>query len=129
MARYKLIKPQFEKPEITLAKKREHIRRTIDIIYVILMVVGILVCGINQNRDVIVGWGLIVMGLISVPTAVFYVYITIKEWNPVFYYDYIGSKKQKEEEIEKHQVVRFIVVISLIGFAVVLPVLGIIRLC
>ncbi len=133
MSRYKAVKPQLENTEVKQMQKRERIRKAIEIIYVMLMIAGIFVCGINQHNALMVGWGMFIMGSISLPTAIFYIYIERKGWKPLFWYDcsegaqYI-SKQTKEKDLKECHLVRGIITIVLTLFSVGLPVFGILCL-
>ena len=132
MARYKTIKPNDYKYE--LLKKRDRIRITADAIYVSLMLLGILICGINQFNNAIVGWGMIAMGIISVPAAVFHIYIDKNKWGALFWYDtpelksYYINSKQREKDLSELRFLRAIETVSLVAFSIVLPVLGLLSL-
>ena len=68
----------------------------------LLMLLGIVICGLNQFNDLITGVGLILMGIISIPIAIFYVYMYKNKWRPPLWYDdpkyrqYV-DKKTKEK--------------------------------
>ena len=131
MARYKVIK--FGDSRYKLNKKRDRIRKAVDAIYVAFLLIGILICGINQFNSLIVGWGMIIMGIFSLPVAIFHIYIDINGWKPLFWYDkpelekYV-SRSTKEEDLSEHRVIRVIEKSFLILASVVLPILGILRL-
>ena len=80
---------------------------------------GILIVGINQLNPLFVGCGLIIMGGISIPVAFFHVYITKKGWPRSTIYTNDNPKVKIAISIE---------LIFLIGWSVVLPVLGVLRL-
>ncbi len=131
MSRYKVVKPKDRKYE--LKKKRDRIMSAVEIIYVFLIIIALIVCGINQTNNTTVGIVLIIMGAISVLTAIFYIYIDIKGWGPQFWYDdpdispYI-SKKQKREDLSKFLFFRAIITIFLVLFSIGLPTLGILKI-
>lgn len=132
MARYKVIKPRDHKYE--LLKKRMRIRKTADIIYIVLMLIGILICGINQFNNSIVGWGMIAMGTISVPIAIFHIYMDKKRWGILFWYDtpdfssYYVSKEEREKNIAEAKFLRTFETVTLIIFSVGLPIFGVLKL-
>ena len=131
MARYKVIK--FGDSCYKLNKKRDRIRKAVDAIYIAFLFIGILICGINQFNSLIVGWGMIIMGIFSLPVAIFHIYIDINGWEPLLWYDKPEFKKYvnrstKEEALSKHRVIRVIEKSFLILASVVLPILGILRL-
>ena len=131
MARYKVARPIDHR--YILAKKRERIRKCADAVYVVLLLAGILICGINQRNDVVVGWGLIAMGILSVPAAVFHIYVDKKEWKPLFWYDnpetrqYI-DKKTREKDLSEYRLIRTFEIVFLILFSIGLPAFGVLRL-
>ena len=131
MARYKVIK--FGDSCYKLNKKRDRIRKAVDAIYIAFLFIGILICGINQFNSLIVGWGMIIMGIFSLPVAIFHIYIDINGWEPLLWYDKPEFKKYvnrstKEEDLSEHRVIRVIEKSFLILASVVLPILGILRL-
>ncbi|MBQ9744194.1 MAG: hypothetical protein IJW19_03625 [Clostridia bacterium] len=85
MARYKVVKPKDKKYE--LMKKRQRLRITVDIIYFVLLIIGVVICGTNQSDNIFIGWAFIVMGILSVPLTVFHIYIEIKGWRPLRWYN------------------------------------------
>jgi len=131
MARYKAVKPKDHRYE--LAKKRERIRKTVDGVYILLMLIGILICGINQFNNVIVGWGMIVMGIVSIPATFFHIYIDKHKWVTLFWYDtpelksYI-SPKAREKDLSEVNFLHTFETVSLIIFSVGLPILGALKL-
>ena len=131
MARYKVIK--FGDSCYKLNKKRDRIRKAVDAIYLAFLFIGILICGINQFNSLIVGWGMIIMGIFSLPVAIFHIYIDINGWKPLFWYDkpefekYV-TRSTKEKDLSEHRVIRVIDKSFLILASVVLPILGILRL-
>ena len=131
MARYKAIRPRDKKYE--LAKKRERIRKTVDGTYVFLLLLSILICGLNQFNNVIVGWGLIFMGMISIPSAIFHVYIDKKGWQPLFWYDtpnlrQYTSKETREKDLSEIKILIAFETICLILFSIGLPIMRILKL-
>ena len=131
MARYKAIKPKDHKYE--LAKKRDRIRKTVDGIYMFLLFLGILTCGLNQFNNVIVGWGLILMGLISIPTTIFHIYTDKKGWQPLFWYDapelrQYMSKETRKKDLSEIKFLRAFETIFLILFSIGFPIMGILKL-
>ncbi|MBR6650469.1 MAG: hypothetical protein IKL36_03570 [Clostridia bacterium] len=131
MSRYKVVKPKDHKQE--LKKKRNRILSAVEIIYVSLMLIALIIGGINQSNNTTVGIVLIIMGVISVPTAIFYIYIDIKGWEPPFWYDapdispYV-SKKQKDEDLSKFLFFKAFITIFLVLLSIGLPILGILKI-
>ena len=117
MARYKAITSKNRNR--TTAQKRRRICTLVDGIYVLLLMAGILIGGINQFNLIIVGCDLIVMGLVSVPVTVFHIYITKNGWSRSALYTNDDSEVKVGIAIE---------IIFLTGCSVVLPVLGVLRL-
>ena len=131
MARYKIIRP--EDHQLTLAKKRMKIRKTVDGIYVCLMVLIIAICGIQQTNSILVGIGLVLLGAFSAVAIVFHLYADRHGWGPVFWYDepehrkYI-SPEAREKDVAEIQLLQKIKLFCFGGFAVACPVLGILKL-
>jgi hypothetical protein len=117
MARYKAITSKNRNR--TTAQKRRRICALVDGIYVLLLIAGILIGGINQFNLIVVGCDLIVMGLISVPAAIFHIYITKNGWSRSALYT------NNEPEVK---IATAIEIIFLTGCSVVLPILGVLRL-
>ena len=75
----------------------------------------------------------IIMGVISAPVAVFYVYTIIKGWVSIFWYDYPevklpASREMREKEEEHDKLVRWFLAVFLILFSIGLPIGGILKL-
>ena len=79
MARYHAITLKDRKS--TMDKKRRRICIIVDIIYILLLMSGIMIIGINQFNPLVVGCGLIILGCISIPVTIFHIYITKKGWS------------------------------------------------
>ena len=131
MARHKKLKPIDHK--YLRDKKRQNIRKTVDYIYLAIMLISILVCGLNQFNDTIVGWGLILMGVISAPVAVFHIYADVCGWETVFWYDdpdfsNVVSSETKEKDRARDKVLRLIETVALILFSIGLPIEGVLKL-
>ena len=131
MARHKKLKPIDHK--YLLKIKRAKIHRTVDYVYLAIILPCILICGLNQSNALIVGLGLIIMGVISAPVAVFYVYTLIKGWVSIFWYDYPevklpASREMREKEEEHDKLVRWFLAVFLILFSIGLPIGGILKL-
>ena len=117
MARYKVITSKMCKHSID--KKRRHICLIVDIIYIFLLMTSILIIGINQFNPLFVGYGLIIIGGISIPTTIFHIYITKNKWSisPVY-----------TNDVPEIKIGIAIVIIFLASFSVICPILGILRL-
>lgn len=130
MARYKAVIPKNNRYE--LAKKRERKRKIIDLIYVVCVLLVILITGLSQYDDKIVGIGLIAIGIISIPTASFHLYAECKGWKPLFYYDadsiIYESKESREKKLSEVRFIRILELIFLLLFSTVLPTLGSLKL-
>ena len=133
MARYKVVKPIDHEKE--LKKKRERIHRTVDAIYVAFMITAIFIGGINQFNNLVVGVVMIVMGIGSIPAAIFHIYIIADDWEPLFWYERYEvdlSKKNRDSEKEKllseYHFLRALEAISCVLFSLVPPIFGILRL-
>ena len=133
MARYKVVKPI--DPEKELKKKRTRIHRTVDAIYVAFMIIAIFIGGINQFNNLIVGSVMIVIGIGSIPAAIFHIYIIADNWEPVFWYERSETdmpKKFRDSEREKllseyHFLIAF-ETIACVLFSLIPPIFGILRL-
>ena len=131
MARHKKLKPIDHK--YLLNKKREKIRKAVDYTYLILIFSFILICGLNQSNAFIVGWGLIVMGIISIPVAIFHVYTIVMGWRTLFWYDDPDivchmSKDMIKRDKNADKIWRMIETLFLILLSIGLPIEGIIKL-
>ena len=131
MARHKKLKPIDHKHLLNI--KRAKIHRTVDYVYLSLILTCILVCGLNQSNFAIVGAGLIIMGMISVPVAIFHVYTIIKGWKSIFWYDYpeVGfpiSREMREKYEKEDRIARWFVAVFLILFSIGFPIEGIVKL-
>ena len=131
MARYKVITSKDHQYE--LLKKRKRIRHIVDAIYILLMLLGIVICGLYQFNDLITGWGLILMGIISIPIAIFYVYMYKNRWRFPLWYDdpkyrqYV-DKKTKEKDFSEIRFMIIFLTVFLVLFSLGLPIAGILRL-
>ena len=130
LARYKAVIPKNNRYE--LAKKRERKRKIIDLIYIVCVLLVILITGLNQYDDKIVGIGFIAIGIISIPTASFHLYAEFKSWKPLFYYDadsiLYESKESREKKLLEIRLIRIIELIFLVLFSTFLPILGALKL-
>ncbi len=131
MARHKVIKPEDRKYK--LAKKKDRIRKTVDGIYVILLLSSILICGLNQFNHVFVGWGLLFMGILSIPNAIFHIHLYKKGHRYMRWYNAPENRKyiSKETLEEYSSATNFMTVfemVFLILFSIGFPILGIIKL-
>jgi len=99
MARYKVVKPIDHEKE--LKKKRSRIHRTVDSIYAVFMIIAIFIGGINQFNNLIVGLVMIVIGIGSIPVALFHIYIIANNWEPVFWYERYETSLPKKVVISK----------------------------
>lgn len=133
MARYKVVKPIDHEKE--LKKKRSRIHRTVDSIYAVFMIIAIFIGGINQFNNLIVGLVMIVIGIGSIPVALFHIYIIANNWEPVFWYErYETSLPKKSRDIEKekslseyHFLTAFEAIFYVL-FSLVPPIFGILRI-
>ena len=131
MSRHKAANAADKKYE--LAKKRQRIINTADIVYCLLLFVCIGIGGANQHSDTAVGWTLIACGILSIPAAILHIYVAVNQWEPLFWYSApehsrYTSARTREEDLSEYQLVSGIVIVCLVAFAVVLPIMGIVRL-
>ena len=131
MARHKKLKPIDHK--YLFNKKRNNIRKAVDYVYLILSFACILICGLNQSNALIVGWGLIVMGIVTIPIAIFYIYTIVMGWRTLFWYDDPDivchmSKDMIERDRKADNIWRMIETVFLILLSIGLPIEGILKL-
>lgn len=131
MARYKAVKPANHAYRLT--QKRERVRKTVDAVYTVFLLVGILVCGINQFRDLIVGWCLIVLGVCTIPVAAFHIYTDKKKWQPLLGCDdpeikQYTDREAREKELTAYRFIKSLETVFLILFSIGFPVFGVLRL-
>lgn len=131
MARYKVI--TYKDEQYKLLNKRHRIHHIVDAVYVLLIVLGIVICGINQNNNLIVGWGLILMGAVSIPVTVFHTYMYKNKWRPALWWDepnhrqYV-NQKEKEDDLSAVKFWLIVETVFLFLFSTGLPVAGILKL-
>ena len=118
MARYKAIKTEDRKYKLT--KKRHRICNTVYIVYAILFFACILIGGINQHNSLVVGWDLIALGIISIPTAAFHIYTVKKGWEPQLH---AWANGDTDVELETAIITIILIVASILPI-----VLGILKL-
>ena len=109
------------------------LNRYSQIICMFLMVLGVAVCGINQDNSVTCGWGLILMGVISIPVTAFHLWTDRKGWRPLLWYDDPDRKQYIDQETKEKDLatIRFFANFELIFFglfSVGLPIVGILKL-
>lgn len=131
--RYKHIKVNLSHPNLERDKKRHRIRHAVSITWAIMFFSVLLIGGINQHNDIISGWCFIIMGIICIPTTIFYFYMDKKDWKPVFWYDddsirsYV-DKKEREKDANNYRAVRSFEAFVLLLCSLLLPLLGVFRL-
>lgn len=131
MARHKIITPP--DPRFELAKKRDRIHKTVDGVYIGLLLICIIVCGFHQENVLVVGLGLMVMGVLSIPVTAFYIYAETKGWEPLFWYDEQGQRrymdpKTVENDLARSRFISRFYITFLILMSIGLPVCGILKL-
>ena len=131
MARHKKLKPIDHK--YLLNKKRNNTRKAVDCVYLILLFACIMICGLNQSNALVVGWGLIIMGVISIPVAIFYLYTIVMGWRTLFWYDDPEivnhmSKDMIKRDRKADKIWRMIETVFLILHSIGLPLEGILKL-
>lgn len=132
MARYKKI---YRDEQHELDKKRDRIRKTIDVCVALFWVLTIVVLGLHQHNHLIVGVGLIVIGIVNGVYACFSFWF-VKHWRIMTVYDadelyrnkYSFDRKSIKKEEEEIAVVRKIVAFIIAITAVIFPMVGIARL-
>lgn len=136
VARYKVIKPTFENPLLKRAKKRERIRNAVFSGWGVLMLVAVCVMGLYQDKDAVVGWGLILSGLVvCLPTAIFSIYTYCKGGEVLSRIDFflweehgIAPGKETGETMRDDRIVSLLLTAVILGMAVILPMLGVVKL-
>ena len=132
MSRRKVVNTYLE-DKYRLKKKRQRIYRTVNAIYAVLLASLLLIGGIMQHNGIALGVALIIMGAISIPFALFNVYMHDNGWAPVFYYDIpenakYASKEGSEDDLRKHdQLLTYIILVTGIG-GIILPILGVLKI-
>lgn len=98
MSRYKKIKPEFETPTLTLAKKRARLHKIAQTVWAFLMLFGILAVAIWGEYALLVGIVTLVMGGACLAFGAFLFYAVQKEWTPLLPQDEVpGARVGKKE--------------------------------
>ena len=132
MARYKKI---YRDEQHERNQKRERIQKTVDVCLALFWIATIVVLGIFQNNDTILGIGLIATGIVNGGYACF-AFWALKYWKVMTVYDsdelyrskYLFSRKEIEKEAQGIKETRTIVTAIVAITAIVSPVIGIGRL-
>ena len=130
MARYKALQKDYKAERM---KKRERIHRAVNFAYIVFMVIGLIVGGMNQDNAAITGLALLIMGLGSLPVALFYTYMLKKGWRHPLWFDnpqisYLIKSEIKEQEIASERLSLVLMTVFLFLFSIALPICGILRL-
>jgi len=133
MARYKLLRPTFDDLNDKLAKKRRRIIEIVTWSYAFLSLLGICVGGLHQDNDMVVGWTVLVIGVVSLFYTLFLVYAVIKKWMSIILYNYIEmdqykTEKLKERFLAEYRVIFGMVIVIMGGASIAFLVAGILRL-
>ena len=115
--------------------RRERIREYVTYIFVAALIIAIFVIGINQTNDRIVGFGLIVLGLLCICYVVFDLMTRLYEWKTLTGWDTKEFKVRDimpediyHERLEQNRFAQNIIVFLLTVIGVVIIVAGILRL-
>ena len=144
LARYKVITPVFENPEVKRkikdAKRKKRIFRIFTYLYAALLICTIVVTGLNASNNLIFGLGHVIMSLISFGAIAFVIYTEVKGWYKSYAYwtDYeidpclverYKGKERVKEDLAEHRFVMVFLGLAYLGLAVYMLVLGIRALC
>ena len=84
MARLKKV---YTDPEYTRDKKRERIRKLVASALIVCWITGLFIMGIHQDDPCVVGFGLVIEGIVSLAYVVFAGYTYAKRWRILTLYD------------------------------------------
>ncbi len=115
--------------------RREKIREYVTYVFIIALISTLSVVGLNQNNDTIVGWGIIILGLLCIGYVVFDILTRLYEWKIFTRWDSEDFKGKEvlgedryseilEEEVFGRNLLVFL--LSVMGVAMI--VFGILRL-
>ena len=132
MARYKKI---YRDEQHEQDKRRNRIRKTVDVCVAVFWVASVAAMGLYQHNDTVVGTGLIVMGVVNGGYAAFAFWM-LKHWRNLTVYDadelyrdkYLFGRKDIEKREQEIAAVRTIVAGIIAITAAICPVVGIGRL-
>lgn len=143
MARRKVNVPDFIHEDPKHKKARKTAKRNYRRVYfisicfaIVILAIVLLFTAFGNDNHVLVGWGEISIGIISLLSGVFVVFVEIKRWDiyHTCYYDYIegvepfmpeSQRKKDLAESREATVVRLIIILI---FAIFIIVCGIRRL-
>ena len=115
--------------------RRERIREYVTYIFIASVIITLFVVGINQNNESIVGWGLIMLGLLCIGYVVFDLITRLYEWKVFTRYDTKDLRGREvlgydrySEILEQEVFGRNLAVFLLSVMGVVMIVAGILRL-
>ncbi len=121
MSRYKKIKPEFEDPTLTLAKKRARLHKIAQTVWAFLMLFGILSVAIWGEYALLVGIAALLMGAACLALGGFLFYTVQKAWTALLPQDEVPGarvgKKEREAAGKEQRMLRRIelAVLALMG--------------
>ena len=100
MSRYKKIKPEFETPTLTLARKRARLEKIAQTVWAFLMLFCILTIAIGGKYTLLVGITALWMGGACLALGGFLFYTVQKEWTALLPQDEVAGARVGKEERE-----------------------------
>lgn len=132
MARLKKV---YTDPEYTRDKKRERICAVVSYIFAACMIIGIGICGVNQNNDRVVVAGCIALGIMCLVYLIFKIYTYAKRWKILTMYDdpdfwriRLADAEEYQKEKKRVQALAIFGDIGIAGIGLFLLIFGLIRL-
>ena len=131
MPRHRVIVPNFEDKKFKAKQKRERFLYCAEIIWAVLLFICILISGLNQENDKIVGIAFLCISLINVLLIAIFIYAKLRGWRPIFTHERIESIRHlppSENERENFEVGMIICFLALTGITVYCIITGITRI-
>ena len=102
-------------------------------IYAFIAIASICVAGLYQDNNLIVGWTILALGLVTLFYTLFYVYAIIKKWIPLLRFysmeiDQYKTEKLKERYLAEYRVVFGIIIVIFAGVSIAMLIAGTMRL-
>ena len=102
-------------------------------IYAFIAIASICVAGLHQDNNLIVGWTILALGLVTLFYTLFYVYAIIKKWIPLLRFysmeiDQYKTEKLKERYLAEYRVVFGIIIVIFAGVSIAMLIAGTMRL-
>jgi hypothetical protein len=143
LARRKVNVPDFIHEDPKHKKARKTAKRNYRRVYfisicfaIVILAIVLLFTAFGKDNHVLVGWGEISIGIISLLSGVFVVFVEIKRWDiyHTCYYDYIEGvepympESQRKKDLAESREATVVRLIILLIFAIFIIVCGIRRL-